>query len=79
MVDGINGVTTALVDFDSTLYPHANGYEDHIRENIYKFMVQKLGVPEDTVREVHANLFAQTNQTLKALRTVGAYEFDEVE
>lgn len=68
-----------LFDFDSTLYPYENGYEQSAKENVYKFMVEKLGVPEPDVRDVHAKLFAETNQTLKALRDVGNYKFDREE
>lgn len=62
-----------------TLYPNENGYEAHTRQNIYEFMHQRLGVPRDECKEVHAKLFAQTNQTLKALRDVGGYQFDREE
>lgn len=62
-----------------TLYPNENGYEAHTRQNIYEFMHQRLGVPRDECKEVHAKLFAQTNQTLKALRDVGGYQFDQEE
>lgn len=68
-------IETLLWDLDGTLYPIENGYEDHVRENIFKFMHTKLGVPQDQCKATWRPLFAKTNQSLKGLR-VGGYKFD---
>lgn len=71
-------IDTLLMDLDGTLYPIENGYEDHVRQNIFKFMHERLGVPQDQCKAVWRPLFAQTNQSLKGLR-VGGYKFDKDE
>lgn len=68
-------IETLLFDLDGTLYPIENGYEDHVRENIFEFMHQRLGVPQDQCKAIWRPLFAKTNQSLKGLR-VGGYSFD---
>ncbi|KAL3151349.1 hypothetical protein ABBQ38_013182 [Trebouxia sp. C0009 RCD-2024] len=68
-------IETLLFDLDGTLYPIENGYEDHVRENIFEFMHSRLGVPRDQCKAIWRPLFAKTNQSLKGLR-VGGYIFD---
>lgn len=70
-----DSIETLLFDLDGTLYPIENGYEDHVRENIFEFMHQKLGVPKEQCKPIWRPLFAKTNQSLKGLR-VGGYKFD---
>ena len=38
-----------LFDLDGTLYDMDTGYRDHIRSNARRFLVERLGVPEDEV------------------------------
>ncbi|KAK9819658.1 hypothetical protein WJX72_000858 [[Myrmecia] bisecta] len=67
-----------LFDLDGTLYPIANGYEAHVRSNLFDYMHQKLGVPRDQAEEVWRPLFRKHNQSLKGLRD-GGYTIDAEE
>lgn len=67
-------IDVLLFDLDGCLYPIENGYEAHVRDNIFDFMHQRLGVPRDQAEAVWRPLFKQTNQSLKGLR-VGGYAF----
>jgi len=71
-------VTTLLFDLDGTLYGIENGYEAHVRENVYRFMIEKLGVEKNECRNVWKRAFEKHNQTLKGLRSEG-YEIDKEE
>ena len=52
-----------------------NDYEHHVRQNVFKFMHEKLGVPADQTSLIWQAAFTKYNQTLKGLRESG-FEFD---
>jgi len=49
-----------------------------VRENVYRFMIEKLGVEKNECRNVWKRAFEKHNQTLKGLRSEG-YEIDKEE
>lgn len=65
---------TLLFDLDGTLYPIENGYHTHVRQNLWRFMSEKLGIEEP--EKVWRPLFQKYNQTAKGLRVGGGYEFE---
>eukprot|EP00904_Undaria_pinnatifida_P007683 jgi/Undpi1/4044/HiC_scaffold_16.g07411.m1 len=69
-----NVMETLLFDLDGTLYPLDNGYPAHVRQNLWRFMSEKLGIEEP--EKVWRPLFQKYNQTAKGLRVGGGYEFD---
>lgn len=55
-----------------------NDYEHHVRQNVFKFMSEKLGVPKEKAVPVWQEAFAKYNQTLKGLRESGfSFDVDE--
>jgi putative hydrolase of the HAD superfamily len=70
-----------LFDLDGTLYDQANGYEDHIHNNIFKFMVEAKGGKFDKITTIDeakhywAPIFAKYNLTKRGLLGEG-YELD---
>ena len=55
-----------------------NDYEHHVRQNVFKFMQEKLGVPPEEAVPVWQKAFAMYNQTLKGLRESGfTFDVDE--
>lgn len=69
-----------LIDLDGTLYPIAsdNDYEHHVRNNVLKYMHEKLGVPQADAYDIWRKAFAKYNQSLKGLRESG-YHIIEAE
>ncbi|CAN0252445.1 unnamed protein product, partial [Ectocarpus sp. 12 AP-2014] len=65
---------TLLFDLDGTLYPLDNGYHTHVRQNMWRFMSDKLGIEDP--EKVWRPLFQKYNQSAKGLRVGGGYEFD---
>eukprot|EP00752_Nemacystus_decipiens_P018544 g16627.t1 len=68
---------TLLFDLDGTLYPLDNGYHTHVRQNMWRFMREKLGIEDP--EKVWRPLFQMYNQSAKGLRVGGGYEFDLAE
>lgn len=52
-----------------------NDYEHHVRQNVFKFMHERLRVPQEEAVPIWQKAFAKYNQTLKGLRKSG-FEFD---
>jgi FMN phosphatase YigB (HAD superfamily) len=69
-------VRDALFDLDGCLYPIGDGLEDHVRERIFAFMVERLRVADAALaRELWHVAFRRYNQSLRGLRACG-YSFD---
>jgi len=69
-------VRDALFDLDGTLYSIGNGLEHYVRERIFAFMVERLGVEDVALaRELWTTAFRRFNQSLRGLRACG-YTFD---
>jgi FMN phosphatase YigB (HAD superfamily) len=69
-------VRDALFDLDGCLYPIGIGLEEHVRERIFAFMVERLGVSDAALaRELWHIAFRRFNQSLRGLRACG-YAFD---
>jgi pyrimidine 5'-nucleotidase len=72
-----------LFDLDGTLYDHGCGYEEHIHDNIFRFMVEQTGGKFDaidcleTAREKWQPIFAKYNLTKRGLIGEG-YVFDGI-
>ncbi|MBI9052026.1 MAG: pyrimidine 5'-nucleotidase [Anaerolineaceae bacterium] len=64
-----------LFDLDDTLYSGDSGLWIAIKENIYHFMIQKLGIPADEVHELRETLFKKYGTTFKGLSM--SYEFEK--
>ncbi|KAK9846397.1 hypothetical protein WJX81_002980 [Elliptochloris bilobata] len=72
-------ITTVLIDLDGTLYDIENGYEEHVRQNVFRFMVERLGVRDvATARMLWQEHFRVYNQSLRALRAA-RFSFDTSE
>lgn len=69
---------TLVFDLDGTLYGIENGYEAHVRQNVFAFMHEKLGVEKERCESVWRAAFKKHNQTLKGLRSEG-FEFNKEE
>ena len=66
-----------LFDLDDTLYNGNTGLWQAIRDNIYSFMTDKLGIPYDEVGPMREKLFVEYGTTMRGLTEF--YEFDMVE
>lgn len=70
-----------LFDLDGTLYDHVCGYEDHIHNNIFQFMVETKGGKFDEITTIDEAItawkpiFEKYNLTKRGLLGEG-YEFD---
>lgn len=60
-----------LIDLDGTCYDIGNKYEDHVRNNLWKYMNVKFGIPIEKAEEVWRPLFRKYNQSLRGLRAGG--------
>lgn len=68
-----------VFDLDGTLYDSTNGYIEHIRSNVFKFMYEKELVSRDvSAEEIWRELFKKYNQSFKGLRQ-GGFIFDSDE
>jgi phosphoglycolate phosphatase-like HAD superfamily hydrolase len=65
-------VLDALFDLDGCLYPIGNGLEEHVRERIFSFMVERLSVADAALaKAVWSVAFKRYNQSLRGLRACG--------
>lgn len=76
--DGLEAVTTCFFDLDDTLYPLSSGLAAACRINIQDFMVEKLGIPPESVAERSLELYGKYGTTMAGLRAEGyRLDFDE--
>lgn len=64
-----------LFDVDDTLYPLSSGISAECTKNIIDYMITKLGIDEDKVPVMCAQLYKEYGTTMAGLRAVG-YDFD---
>ncbi|XP_047943833.1 uncharacterized protein LOC125190547 [Salvia hispanica] len=64
-----------LFDVDDTLYPLSSGISTECTKNIREYMISKLGIEEEKVPEMCAELYKDYGTTMAGLRAVG-YDFD---
>ncbi|KAL1558699.1 hypothetical protein AAHA92_09131 [Salvia divinorum] len=64
-----------LFDVDDTLYPLSSGISTECTKNIREYMITKLGIEEEKVPEMCAELYKDYGTTMAGLRAVG-YDFD---
>ena len=68
-----------IFDLDGCLYDANCGYVEHIRSNVFKFMVNKEWCSTvEEAKSIWTPLFKQYNQTKRGLRANG-YKFDDKE
>ncbi len=60
--------STLFFDLDATLYPASNGLWDEIRERIYQFMREEIGIPEAEITETRDRYWTTYGTTLEGLR-----------
>lgn len=63
-------------DLDDTLYPSTSGVWNAIGERMDRYMVEELGFPCDSVRDLRNSLFREYGTTLRGLKAV--YDIDEM-
>ncbi len=59
--------STVFLDLDDTLYPSANGVWEAIGERINQFMVERLSISPDNVREIRDSFLRNYGTTLHGL------------
>ncbi|CAI9108134.1 OLC1v1007662C1 [Oldenlandia corymbosa var. corymbosa] len=64
-----------LFDVDDTLYPFSSGISAEVTKNIMEYMITKLGVKEENVKELNGQLYKEYGTTMAGLRAIG-YDFD---
>ncbi|KAK6115438.1 hypothetical protein DH2020_007707 [Rehmannia glutinosa] len=64
-----------LFDVDDTLYPLSSGISADCTKNIIEYMINKLGIEEDKVLVMCAQLYKEYGTTMAGLRAIG-YDFD---
>ncbi|CAA0825348.1 Haloacid dehalogenase-like hydrolase (HAD) superfamily protein [Striga hermonthica] len=64
-----------LFDVDDTLYPLSSGISAECTKNIIEYMINKLGIEEEKVPEMNAQLYKEYGTTMAGLRALG-YDFD---
>ncbi|CAM9572562.1 unnamed protein product [Chrysoparadoxa australica] len=62
-------IKTHIFDLDGTLYAADDGYIAHVKENVFRYLEEKLGI-EDGKAYWH-KVFPKYNQTLRALQAEG--------
>jgi len=66
-----------LIDLDDTLYARSSGLWPAIKDRISQYMIEKMGMPADTVPVTRKHLFETYGTTLRGLKAV--YDIDEME
>ncbi|KAL7115506.1 hypothetical protein ACP275_04G186900 [Erythranthe tilingii] len=64
-----------LFDVDDTLYPLSSGVSAECTKNIREYMINKLGIEEEKVPVMCAQLYKEYGTTMAGLRAMG-YDFD---
>jgi putative hydrolase of the HAD superfamily len=70
-------LTTLFFDLDATLYPSSNGLWNEIRNRIYQFMREQVGIPEDNIPETRDYYWHTYGTTLEGLRIHHQVEPDQ--
>ena len=60
--------TTLFFDLDATLYPASNGLWDQIRLRIYRYLAEKVGLPEEEIPRTRDYYLSTYGTTLEGLR-----------
>jgi putative hydrolase of the HAD superfamily len=60
--------STLFFDLDATLYPASNGLWDRIRDRIFQFMREQVGIPETEVPATRDRYWKTYGTTLEGLR-----------
>jgi len=60
--------TTLLIDLDDTVYPSSAGVWDAIADNMDRYMIEVLGIPQPEVRSLRVQLFKAYGTTLRGLQ-----------
>jgi putative hydrolase of the HAD superfamily len=60
--------TTLFFDLDATLYPAANGLWDQMRLRIYRYLGEKVGIPEQEIPQTRDFYWTTYGTTLEGLR-----------
>ncbi|KAL3850656.1 hypothetical protein ACJIZ3_012538 [Penstemon smallii] len=64
-----------LFDVDDTLYALSSGISAQCTKNIREYMIEKLGIEEDKVPVMCAQLYKEYGTTMAGLKAIG-YDFD---
>ncbi|KAL8549189.1 hypothetical protein ACS0TY_008151 [Phlomoides rotata] len=64
-----------LFDVDDTLYPLSSGISAKCTKNIIEYMINKLGIEEDKVPVMCAQLYKEYGTTMAGLKAIG-YDLD---
>ena len=64
-----------LFDLDDTLYPSTSGVWDAIGDRMDSYIIKKLGVAANEVKQIRNGLFHKYGTTLRGLKTL--YHIDE--
>ena len=60
--------STLFFDLDATLYPASNGLWDLIRDRIYQYMEQEVGIPREQIAATRDHYWTTYGTTLEGLR-----------
>ena len=60
--------STLFFDLDATLYPASNGLWDQIRDRIYQYMREEVGIPEEDIPSTRDHYWKTYGTTLEGLR-----------
>ena len=64
-------------DLDGTLYPNDNGLWEIIGSRMNQFMVERIGIPEDSVSNLRSEYFLKYGTTLRGLQIHHQVNADE--
>lgn len=60
--------STLFFDLDATLYPPSNGLWDEIRNQIFRYMREEIGLPEEEIPSIRDRYWKTYGTTLEGLR-----------
>lgn len=61
-------IKTLFIDLDDTVYPPGNGIWPLLGDRIYRYMLEKVGIPEQDIVEIRERLLDQYGSTINGLR-----------
>jgi pyrimidine 5'-nucleotidase len=70
-------IETLFFDLDGTLYPNDNGLWEIIGSRMNQFMVERIGIPEDSVSNLRSEYFLKYGTTLRGLQIHHQVNADE--